>query len=70
MGMGTLLGHNGGGFILFSFQIAVPTPDFATYGEIYGTGCLTAWAAGVMGLVSTKKEKIKETRRRDSGTLH
>ena len=44
MGMGIVLGHNGGGFILFlfSFQIAVPTTNFATYGEIYGIGSLTA----------------------------
>lgn len=42
MGMGTVLSHNGGGFILFlfSFQIAVPTTNFSTRGEIHGTGCL------------------------------
>lgn len=43
-GMGTVLNHNGGGFILllFCFQIAVPTTNFATYGKIYGIGCVTA----------------------------
>lgn len=42
MGTGTILSHNGGGFIVFSFQIVVPITNFATYGKIYDTGSLTA----------------------------
>lgn len=58
-GMGTVLSQNGGGFtlFLFSFWIPVPMTDFATYGKNHGIGCLTAWAAGAMGLISIKKGK-------------